>query len=172
MASKEVAERKKDAEKSKPEKRKTWEEEQQSTVRRKKVDIWWREDGKTDAEMRIVKSKAVEDEGRRRKTEEAEKQTKAEEAGKKEAVLEKEAAEAIPSPSHRGIIDKTALLVAKAGDGYEVRILREMSHARFDFLFPNHLYRPYYEQKRKRPRQQLQRLKLQKHPTPKGRGRQ
>jgi hypothetical protein len=170
MASKEVAERKKDAEKSKPEKRKPWEEEQQSTVRRKKVDIWWREDGKTDAEMRIVKSKAVDDEGRRRKTEEAEKQTKAEEA----AVLEKEAAEAtiLPSPSHRGVIDKTALLLAKAGDGYEVRILREMSHTRFDFLFPNHLYRPYYEQKRKRPRQQLQRLKLQKHPTPKRRGRQ
>ena len=51
------------------------------------------------------------------------------------------------TPYTYGIIDKTALLVAKGGDGYEKRIWREQSHTRFDFLLPNHPYRPYYEQK-------------------------
>ena len=53
----------------------------------------------------------------------------------------------IPSESHRGIIDKTALLVAKGGEGYEARILREQDHSRFYFLKPGDVHRPYYEQK-------------------------
>ena len=52
----------------------------------------------------------------------------------------------VPSESHRGIIDKTAL-VAKGGEGYEVRILREQDHSRFYFLKPGDVHRPYYEQK-------------------------
>ena len=40
----------------------------------------------------------------------------------------------IPSESHRGVIDKTALLVAKGGEQYESRILREQDHSRFYFL--------------------------------------
>ena len=53
----------------------------------------------------------------------------------------------VPSESHRGIIDKTALPVAKGGEGYEDRILREQSHSRFYFLKPGDVHRPYYEQK-------------------------
>ncbi|CAL1152861.1 unnamed protein product, partial [Cladocopium goreaui] len=53
----------------------------------------------------------------------------------------------VPSESHRGIIDKTALLVAKGGEGYEDRILREQDHSRFYFLKPGDVHRPYYEQK-------------------------
>ena len=53
----------------------------------------------------------------------------------------------VPSESHRGIIDKTALLVVKGGEGYEDRILREQDHSRFYFLKPGDVHRPYYEQK-------------------------
>ena len=54
----------------------------------------------------------------------------------------------MPSESHRGIIEKTALLVAKGGEGYEDRILREQSDSsRFNFLKPGDVHRPYYEQK-------------------------
>jgi hypothetical protein len=53
----------------------------------------------------------------------------------------------IPSESHRGVIDKTALLVAKGGEQYESRILREQDHSRFYFLKPGDTHRPYYEKK-------------------------
>ena len=53
----------------------------------------------------------------------------------------------IPSEFHRGIIDKTALLVAKGGEGYEDPILREQDHSKFYFLKPSDVHRPYYEQK-------------------------
>ena len=52
-----------------------------------------------------------------------------------------------PSESHRGVIDKTALLVAKGGEQYEGRILREQDYSRFYFLKPGDIHRPYYEKK-------------------------
>ena len=53
----------------------------------------------------------------------------------------------IPSESHRGVIDKTALLAAKGGEQYEGRILREQDYSRFYFLKPGDIHRPYYEKK-------------------------
>jgi len=52
-----------------------------------------------------------------------------------------------PPPDIRGVIDKTAQFVAKCGDGFEQRVLREQNHTKFAFLLPNNPYRPYYEHK-------------------------
>lgn len=46
-----------------------------------------------------------------------------------------------------GVIDKTAQFVAKCGEGFEQRVLREQNHTKFAFLLPNNPYRPYYEHK-------------------------
>ena len=69
------------------------------------------------------------------------------EAGEATAASSSSPSVIVPSESHRGIIEKTALLVAKGGEGYEDRILREQSHSRFYFLKPGDVHRPYYEQK-------------------------
>ncbi|CAE7589357.1 Sf3a1 [Symbiodinium natans] len=45
------------------------------------------------------------------------------------------------------VIDKTAQFVAKCGEGFEQRVLREQNHTKFAFLLPNNPYRPYYEHK-------------------------
>ncbi|CAE7218188.1 SF3A1, partial [Symbiodinium pilosum] len=52
-----------------------------------------------------------------------------------------------PPPDIRGVIDKTAQFVAKCGEGFEQRVLREQNHTKFAFLLPNNPYRPYYEHK-------------------------
>ena len=65
-----------------------------------------------------------------------------------EATAASSSSPSVPSESHRGIIEKTALLVAKGGEGYEDRILREQPEtSRFNFLRPGDVNRPYYEQK-------------------------
>ena len=70
------------------------------------------------------------------------------EAGEATAASSSSPSVIVPSESHRGIIEKTALLVAKGGEGYEDRILREQSDSsRFSFLKPGDVHRPYYEQK-------------------------
>ena len=70
------------------------------------------------------------------------------EAGEATAASSSSPSVIVPSESHRGIIEKTALLVAKGGEGYEDRILREQSDSsRFNFLKPGDVHRPYYEQK-------------------------
>lgn len=52
-----------------------------------------------------------------------------------------------PPPDIRGVIDKTAQFVAKCGEGFEQRVLREQNHTKFAFLLPNNPYRQYYEHK-------------------------
>eukprot|EP00490_Sorites_sp_Unknown_P012108 CAMPEP_0114698000 /NCGR_PEP_ID=MMETSP0191-20121206/74396_1 /TAXON_ID=126664 /ORGANISM="Sorites sp." /LENGTH=699 /DNA_ID=CAMNT_0001997757 /DNA_START=40 /DNA_END=2137 /DNA_ORIENTATION=- len=52
-----------------------------------------------------------------------------------------------PPPDIRGVIDKTAQFVAKCGEAFEQRVLREQNHTKFAFLLPNNPYRPYYEHK-------------------------
>lgn len=52
-----------------------------------------------------------------------------------------------PPPDIKGVIDKTAQFVAKCGDSFEQRVLREQNHTKFAFLLPNNPYRPYYEHK-------------------------
>ncbi|CAJ1348154.1 unnamed protein product [Effrenium voratum] len=52
-----------------------------------------------------------------------------------------------PPADIRGVIDKTAQFVAKCGENFEQRVLREQNHTKFAFLLPNNPYRPYYEQK-------------------------
>jgi len=52
-----------------------------------------------------------------------------------------------PPPDIRGVIDKTAQFVAKCGEGFEQRVLKEQNHTKFAFLLPNNPYRPYYEHK-------------------------
>jgi len=52
-----------------------------------------------------------------------------------------------PPPDIRGVIDKTAQFVAKCGEGFEQRVLREQNHTKFAFLLPNNPYRPYYDHK-------------------------
>merc|ERR1719329_1179476 len=52
-----------------------------------------------------------------------------------------------PPPDIRGVIDKTAQFVAKCGNEFEQRVLREQNHTKFAFLLPNNPYRPYYEHK-------------------------
>ena len=52
-----------------------------------------------------------------------------------------------PPPDIKGVIDKTAQFVAKCGDSFEQRVLREQNHTKFAFLLPSNPYRPYYEHK-------------------------
>lgn len=45
----------------------------------------------------------------------------------------------------QGVIDKTAQFVARCGEEFETKVMKEQNHARFAFLFPNNPYRPYYD---------------------------
>mmetsp|Transcript_15605 Transcript_15605/g.35835 ORF Transcript_15605/g.35835 Transcript_15605/m.35835 type:complete len:695 (-) Transcript_15605:114-2198(-) len=52
-----------------------------------------------------------------------------------------------PPPDIRGVIDKTATFVAKCGEEFEKRVLREQNHQKFAFLLPTNPYRAYYDHK-------------------------
>mmetsp|Transcript_38876 Transcript_38876/g.91526 ORF Transcript_38876/g.91526 Transcript_38876/m.91526 type:complete len:705 (-) Transcript_38876:79-2193(-) len=52
-----------------------------------------------------------------------------------------------PPPDIRGVIDKTAQFVAKCGEEFEKRVLREQNHQKFAFLLPTNPYRAYYDHK-------------------------
>lgn len=61
-----------------------------------------------------------------------------------------------PSPELRGIVDSTAKYVAKNGEAFEERIMREhKGKPKFSFLFPEDPFNAYYKHKVKELRQNI-----------------
>ena len=55
-----------------------------------------------------------------------------------------------PPADWKGLIDKTALLAAAVGPGFEKRTLREHDQNKYRFLLADHQYHPYYLEQRER----------------------
>ena len=55
-----------------------------------------------------------------------------------------------PPADWKGLIDKTALLAAAVGPGFEERTLREHDQNKYRFLLADHQYHPYYLEQRER----------------------